>query len=310
MKLPPDLENEPDAILLRDETVPLIDSRLNPFTVALTLLVGEGAGEHPTGNGSGVLVQFEGRRFMLTAGHVLREMANAERCAITIRRGMHKFAPPSLGRAEYRFQKGVLDVGFIELAPSVASTIEANEKMFAGPNTLLVEGRAALVAANDWMVMAGFPEEVSKKAPHATGYRLVHTSTTLAGCGPAPASVLGPDSHQAVDLWVPEDIGVYSVTGKLEGNKVPAFAGASGGGAWKAGVRPIRPGIAWNVNNLKLVAIHVGSSDSVVLNGRSTRFAREVLIGHHLRLIADRTPEVRGALFARWPVLNDPLWAP
>jgi hypothetical protein len=310
MKLPPDLKNEPDAVLLRDETVPLIDARLNPFTVALTFLAGDGAGEHPTGNGSGVLVQLEGRKFMLTAGHVLRDIAKAERCAITIRRGMHKFAPPSLGRAEYRFEKGVLDFGFIEFAPSVASTIEANEKMFAGPNTLLVEPCAASIAANDWMVMAGFPDEVSKKAPQATGYRLVHTSTTLAGCGPAPASVLGPDSHQAIDLWVPENIAVYSVTGKLEGNRVPAFAGASGGGAWKAGVRPIQAGIAWNVNKLKLVGIHIGSSDSTVLNGTPTRFAREVLIGHHLRLIADTTPALRAAVFARWPILNDPLWAP
>jgi hypothetical protein len=317
VKLPPHLEHDPDTILLRDETAPLIDGRVDLFTVPVTLLTDDGTREWPLEHGSGVLFQFAGRKFLLTAGHVLAAMPKAKRCAVGIRREMHRFAPDALGRVEYRYtpaasksQPSAFDFGFIEFAPGVASAIDATtQKVFASPNSVHVDTAERLVAANDWVVMAGFPDEVAKHRPQASGYALLYTCTTIAGCGHAPPSVMAAARHQALDLWVPEDLSVYSITGEVKGSNVPRFAGASGGGAWKGGVRPVQPEVPWDEKKMKLIGIHVASTDTIVIDGTNTRFSREVLIGHHLRLIADTTPGLRDALFAAWPVLTECFWA-
>jgi hypothetical protein len=113
----------------------------------------------------------------------------------------------------------------------------------------------------------------------------------------------------ALDLWIPEDLDVYSVDGQYKSTGIPQFGGASGGGTWKAGVRPISEGAAWSPSNLRLAATHSVSVTTWV-KGAKTRFTREILIGHHLRLIADSLPELQGQIFHTWPILKDPHWAP
>lgn len=303
-----DLLSFPDAVLLRPKSIKEVDERLGPFTVPLTFLDGEGDKERPTGNGSGVLVRIQERRFLLTAGHVLRQLSDAKTCAIGIRRERHRFAPRHLGRVEYRLSDGNEDYGFIEFDASVWPSIEAAQKIFAGPNRLLVETADALRASNDWFVMAGFPDEVTVQIGQGTGYRLVHASTTIAGQGVAPSSTLPPPHIEALDLWLNATEKGYLVTGELARDDVPPFAGASGGGMWKGGVRPISKDKEWSGDQLRLAGIYIGSTAPSAIDGMKVSFYRSVLLGHHLSLIASTTPNVRDELLKRWPILEDVRW--
>jgi hypothetical protein len=50
--------------------------------------------------------------------------------------------------------------------------------------------------------------------------------------------------------------------------------------------------------NLALVGIHAATQ----IVGE-THYAIEILVGHHLRLLADEVPEIRGELLKRFPDL-------
>jgi hypothetical protein len=78
--------------------------------------------------------------------------------------------------------------------------------------------------------------------------------------------------------------------------------GMSGGGCWKANVRP-RP-TSWSLSSVKLAGIHIGSRDP---RRRNNGFSRKVLIGHHLKLIAKDYEDLASTINERWPQLSDDL---
>jgi hypothetical protein len=101
-----------------------------------------------------------------------------------------------------------------------------------------------------------------------------------------------------VDLWISPTGGIQPAE-EYRNIEVPLLGGSSGGGCWKAGVRGSEAN--WSPDQLLLTGIHVSSSSD---NKAEDRFAREVLIGYHLRLIADDLDQVSDNIYNRWPELQ------
>jgi hypothetical protein len=182
---------------------------------------------------------------------------------------------------------------------------------YLSPERVLVQPETELRTANDWMVVAGYPDAVVDKSEAGHGYRLLTYSTTIAGVGQVPASPMRPahPSMQVLDLCRPLDGQILAFPGDMYEVEVPSFRGASGGGCWKAGVRPDPSKFA--ANGMRLSGIHIGTTEEDLDTSIGPcLFMREVLVGHHLRLIADTVHDVRDAVFGHWPQLRDDTWAP
>src|SRR5207244_9269710 len=155
------------------------------------------------------------------------------------------------------------------------------------------------------------PRALVEESEDGHAYRMLAYSTTIAGLGGVPASVI-PSPHpsmRVLDLCRPLAGQLLTFpTGELRDYRLPSLKGASGGGCWKSGVRP-EPS-AFDVHAIRLSGIHIGATK----NPADTHigpclFMREVLVGHHLRLIADTVPEVRERAFDYWPQLRDDTWS-
>jgi hypothetical protein len=198
------------------------------------------------------------------------------------------------------------DYGYLELSKDQAGTIEAQGKVFVNYQRLHVATPQKLEEEDDWMVVAGYPYSlISGGSTAVQGVRLLTYGSILAGKGAAPSAPVPPSASnlETVDLWIPRSGNINSLTGKYERIDVPSLAGASGGGCWKTGIRPTPAN--WAEERLRLAAIHRGSTVAVRdVKGEAHVFAREILIGHHLRLVAADYPELRSAIFDSWPWLS------
>lgn len=298
---------EPDAVLF-DEVVSqrLIDF-LTPFTIPLFFFRGDLT--QPCDMGSGTLLNLDGRGYVLTAGHVVEQWASADACAVTIKRTPHTYQA-SFSRAARRFIRGSsVDIGVLEIAACDFEDYRAYDRTYIGKASRIeIHTSQDLIAAHDWMAVAGYPIDVLVREKNGAGARLVVHTTTLAGIGPAPASSLpvSVPSLDSFDLWVPRRQ-LQSFPRYESDIVMPLFGGVSGGGCWKTGVRSIpRTYDAENPNPV-LVAIHIGSSAAdPALDG--ARFGREVMVGYHLRLLADAFPDMRDSVFQRWPRVAEDIW--
>jgi hypothetical protein len=255
--------------------------------------------------GSGLLFTIDGTFFMLTAGHVLEDLAKMD-CAVGVKNGAHRFSPMLV---RHRFElDGDRDFGYVEIPAADRSRFETGNRVFAGPNRFEVSTAAELAAADDWMVVAGYPAVERKQAGKKLYAALLAVPTTIIGEGNAPPSALAapPPGLQVQDLWI-ADYHEKRVDGKWTKVVVPQLGGASGGSCWRAYVRPVSE--PWSSDRMRIVGAHIGSKpDFANHKGEKYRQMREVLIGHHLRMIADDYPSLREAMFKVWPSLQDPIW--
>ena len=62
----------------------------------------------------------------------------------------------------------------------------------------------------------------------------------------------------------------------------------------------------WTPTRLRLIGTHAGHLDTVP-PGREKLYgyAREILIGHHLRLLAEDYADLRDLIYGEWPALKD-----
>lgn len=252
--------------------------------------------------GSGVLVKIGDQHLILTAGHCVQAYSH-QRCAFGVEATPHAYVPE---RWPHGFvHRGSKDYGYIVVPPTEATRFTAGNRAFATDGRILVTDTKTLTLRNDWMILGGYPAELQRQTERGTGARLFVYPTTLAGLGNAPPSDIPvpPGSAEYLDLWVPR-FGVDPAQGYRE-VEVPLLGGASGGGCWQAGVRGSAE--PWSTAQLRLSGLHVGSSPNP---SPEERFAREVLVGHHLRLVAEEFEPVRKTVYDLWPMLQDDRWAP
>jgi hypothetical protein len=299
---------EPDAILLREKVSEKINEFISWYTIPLFFFYGDDLST-PKKQGTGILFHLNRHGFVLTAGHCVRDYLDARACAVTITRQRHTFEA-KFGRCPFVYRPETsIDIGVMEIPANKYESYRSYDRNYLEPHRILVHSSADLTRANDWMILGGYPSEIAKPEPGGAGMRLLTYSTTLAGLPPAPLSPLTPPepSIQAIDLWVPAR-GLQAFPLHKSDVTLPLFGGASGAGCWKTGVRPEPAKFDADKPSLQLSAIHVGSTDPLPQFDHA-RFAREVLIGHHLRLLADTFPEVRSDVLRSWPSLADSGWA-
>lgn len=304
------IHEHPELVAHRPESIRALEERLSYHTVPLTFLR-----HRPPIPGSGVLLKIERRYFILTAGHCVHYAKGGE-VATSIVNRTHRFYPVLPGTASPECDPAdAVDVGYFVVAPTDARSFEAYRRFFCSLDRLHVTTSENLTKEKDWMVVGGYPQEYLQ-AEKTTKLTIFHPGmltlvTMIAGQFGAPNSPLPTPRRgmQTIDLVmdVRQNQRIETVEGIREFTP-PLLRGVSGGGCWRAFVQP-NPS-QWSANGIKLTGIHIASDDDAVIaeDGRPVRFLREVLIGHHLRMIANDFAELRETIYSKWPFLEDSAW--
>lgn len=289
-----DWSKRADAALMNNGAA--VSEFVRPYHVAIISANSDKAGR-PRWTGSGVLVDLGPRSFILTAGHVVKDAGgDPVGLALTEHPRDIKFALPARNYV-LSDQRG--DFGYFEVPAHDRNTIRSQTKLFAGPERLFVE-EAANLEGDDHYVVAGFPgASADDGGPHGLMMRFHLVATSLAGFrGTAASSTPTPTGLQALDLVYNSEAALVSdlMTDDHAAVTLVELQGSSGGGCWKGFVVPEPAG--WDPSKLRLVGIHCGRTRA------KDTCARQVLIGHHLRLIAHDYADMATDTFARWPLLT------
>jgi hypothetical protein len=303
-----ELMGEADAVLLSEDAGKKLVDFATPYTIPLFFFRGDFT--KPWKQGTGTLLNLDGRGYVLTAGHVVEDYCAADACAVTIKKTRHTYRARFSRHASRFIDRTSIDVGVLEIVADQFEDYRSYDRMYiVDPKLVQICTPDELISANDWMASTGYPLETALIEPGGAGMRLVVYTTTIAGLHPAPPSPL-PKSEpaaQSIDLWVPREGQLQTFPHHISNIDMPLFGGVSGGGCWKTGVRAI-PRIYDPENpRLHLVAIHIGSTLPMPTL-QNARFGREVMVGHHLRLLADAFPDMRASVYQRWPELVDEIW--
>lgn len=284
--------SRPEAVLVRSG--PEVLEWTRDYTAAFVVPGPRGA--PPTLVGSGVFVAIDKRRFMLTAGHCVRDARN-ERVTVTYP-GVPRETTWDLRRGF--IARDPVDAGYFELQIPEWQTLQAEGKVFASHRRILVEPASTLSDDDDYVV-AGFPESMSMIADGQHVRRFHVVATSVAGRRGSAASAPRTVGAEVLDLAIDRRNLTFDLLSPDRGPAaVPELSGSSGGPCWKALVRPDPS--HWSVGGMKLVGTYVGR---IRVDETPDRwwFARSVLVGHHLRLIARDYPDLADFIFSTWPPL-------
>lgn len=283
---------------------PEICEFLGYYTVRLSFLR-EDQNFDKAGVGTGVLVNIGDKYFILTAGHCAKEYQSGKTAIGITKQEPHRFTP-QVGRCNFRYdEKTSIDFGYIEIPNLHKGNFSSRAKLFMNSKRILVETSEQLHLDKDRMVVAGYPDSMSENSQstsHGTnGYKFFYNSTIIAGTGTAPRSTIprAAADMQTVDLSIASTDQVDTISGRFDEFNLPRFSGMSGGGCWRS---CCVSGTDWQPSHMKLIGIHIGSDHAGV-------FAREVLIGHHIRLIAEDFHDLAPLIYETWPALTAAHWA-
>ncbi len=256
--------------------------------------------------GSGVLVELFDRHFILTAGHCVRDTRNWDSVHVGISQTRHRFDVRfSRGHMTYRNEANqpFRDHGYFELDRASADWIASMNKIFMGAGRLSAAGTDISQELGGIAVLSGFPGSVANQTGQGVGSRFLACGVFLPdmmpcaeGGNPTPF-----DAGQSVDICVTDQM-LRDNSGSWSLEDFPALEGASGGGFWLPEVANRDTEL-----RLKLAGIRVGRVLVPPSVPGFIRF-REVLVGHHLRLIADEHEDLRESIFEMWPGLANDAW--
>ena len=162
--------------------------------------------------------------------------------------------------------------------------------------------------------MCGFPSANTQHLPNEQGLGVRALAVLLSN--PEKRSEPKVEASNLEMPSIESDVQIINYGGNpdavssLSGSRVPSIPmmeGASGGGFWSADFSdPIEQ---WDASMLRLLGIHVGEA---VLDGEIDKFRgfRTILIGHHLRFIAESIPALHELIYSFWPGLSEDLWNP
>ncbi len=290
-----------DTVLLSKDGADAIQQKVALHTVPIHFFRGNAELGKWSSSGSGVLVKLGGRYFIFTAGHCVRDAGNAsDAIVVGVRNSLHRFQP-NLERRNHLLGRGI-DVGYFEVPQVDAITMESGNRVFLSASSLRLASSEWLKEQSDWMVISGYPIAIVEGDVTVNpGARLLVYSTTIAGTGDAPAATFTCQAQSGeLDLWIPSKGNVDTLNPDNLAVTVPVLRGASGGGCWTAGVRP-HLDEKWHAGRLRLVGIHTGSCDSIEIKGENHVFAREYLLIHYFKLIAEDYPDLREYILENWP---------
>ena len=171
----------PTGVLIREEKE--IKRTLGLYTVPVVYYKGAPSRETFDGSASGVLVRLFGKHFLLTPGHVvkdIREMSEFVHLSFDSRLSAIRMADKGGRDPE-------LDAGYVELNSTDASTIEAKHNLFCSEKKLDLSSPDN-VDRNEWMVLGGFAEARSELCDEYFGSALSTFTTQRREASRAPGS--------------------------------------------------------------------------------------------------------------------------
>jgi len=275
----------PDAVLFKMGNE--IDKHVSNYTVPIVFFDGDLCKETFRGNGSGILVRIKNKYFILTAGHCIHD-SNGLNKILIIDDKPHRFKPEII-KSNYIFNKiSGMDWGYFEITKHDADTILSKKKVFLNYENILITNKETLRKENDWLIINGYPGALVNSLDTHTNFQALFVISTLAGVGCAPESILEQNDF-SFDIWTPKEGNVDVTTDKYNDAVMEKLSGSSGGGCWKADVRPYPE--KWSLSKLKLIGIYIGSCEKIIEN-ENHLFYRSILISNHLKMIADDYPEL------------------
>jgi hypothetical protein len=292
----------PDGIVFKSDLA--ITQFVRLYTVALI------APGRP-GLGSGLLLELWGRFFILTAGHVVREVRLlGGPVNLVIAHDVHD-AKFDLARNNLVVgaDEDDADFGYFELPAHDAERVRARDKVFANPRRVAVQ----TTTDDDLFVVSGFPRHhIAADDPQGQSWvRHCQWTTSAAGTRSAPAS---PPSARTTmrlhDLSLDPSATILDYNGRNDPQHriqlkatIDPMQGASGGPCWQT--FSAANGEQWAPEDMKVIAIHRASMRAVLGEDSMYWYAREVSVGHHLKMIAEDFPELREQVLATWPTLDE-----
>jgi hypothetical protein len=255
--------------------------------------------------GSGVAVSLWGKHFLLTAGHCVKALEDKSNYLLMfpIKSCAHRRAT-EFRKLGFVADSGDLDVGYIELPETEKREAEAFSKVFLSSNRLQVISASELRREDERFIVTGYPAAYRKQIGskgHSQGMEAV--TTILAGTNGMPKNDADEiqAGRQVIDLWVSDSDFARMIGGEWVPATLPEFPGMSGGGCWRTCADPQVEN--WSEGKIHLIGTHAGSYRSEQL--KEHRFAREILLGNHLLLIAKDYPDLRVHIFRAWPELQN-----
>jgi hypothetical protein len=302
------LARRADSILLTTDDT---QQALSRYTVPL-LAVPQDLSERPPLVGCGVLVRLGDLYFVLTAGHVVRKLLPEADSQFVPVFGAQRHARTCLvARRGYRYDPPrSIDFGYIEVSAVDARAWCAYEKTALGDHSIEVAS-AEQLQSDDYFVILGTPDALTQDDPNRfyQALSLTHWTTCLAGERNTPRSDLttAAPGVECLDLAFDDSaLGLRVMDGRLEEAPIlTEIGGVSGGPCFKGNVLPDPS--CWTPRSPRLVATHCGRHVGHKDDGKEFWFARETLIGHHLRLLLSDYADSGLARFLveRWPQLLD-----
>jgi len=260
--------------------------------------------------GSGTLVEIFDHHFILSAGHCINSYER-KNCSFGIKKDPHFFMPERWP-SKYVYQKDDgKDFGYIQIPRHEKAIFDSGNRIFLGIDRIQATNAEELKTEADLMILAGYPGATQHEDSGLGIYyfRLFTLTTVIEGTkinqdknAPVGRAKKSHSFAGYIDLYVPKS-GIYLDDNESE-KEIPKLAGASGGGCWNTNIRRLKKN--WKSSDIKLTGIHVGSTHETDDNNW---FARENLIGNHLRLIAEDFPTIRDKIYQRWPFLKESSWA-
>jgi hypothetical protein len=300
-----DFSTRPDAVLFNSTEV---GPRVVLFTIPL-LGVPRNLDDEPPLVGSGVFVHLADRYFVFTAGHVIEALLPTRDSHFFAVYGVHRHlrtCPPCRFNSRYVHKRSI-DFGYVEISPKTANDWRSERKAWLSHRLIRV-ATAAELQDDDHFVVSGVPDALTVRTGDAMKLvTLTHFMTSLAGQRGAPPSQWSPESGvECLDLsFDPSVLTTRMIDGKHEPAELLVDTSCmSGGPCWKGNVMP-DPSV-WRPERMELVATHCGKLVGYEDGDRTFTFARQMLIGNHLRLLATdyAGTSLERFLFERWPQLR------
>ena len=263
------------------------------------------------GQFTGILISILNRYFILTAGHCLAEV-RTDTLHFGIASGANvPYKPKYILRSDYRYDaEKCMDWGYIEISDSDAGTLKAQNKSFLPPAKLVVLTRSEVEERISASLMVGYPAANTQHLPADQGLGIRPTCVLLSNSSGRTETKVevsklempNTESHVQLIDYGGDPNDVRAADGQ-QTSPIPSMKGASGGGFWSADFSgPIDD---WDAAKLKLVGIHVGEADL----DSDFRGFRTILLGHHLRFIAERIPNLSEYIYSLWPGIKDNPWS-
>lgn len=272
------------------------------------------SGKERIGMFSSVAVRIKDRYFFFTAGHCVDDYLNDGKpynlyalvsnnnSQASTTAGLMKCIPARENKIVE--QERGMDIGYFEIPPVTVTAIQTQNKLF------LPEHRLEVMKSSDYrrglrpVMLYGYPEErllSSGKVRTVNAISLMYKDAEAKQFTVSEYPVAPADGVNVIDFAVTEEANQFTGNSEEEATShvitINSLTGASGCGWWYLPKEEDK----WDPSQLRLIATHFGRLKP---KNFPRTVHRAVMIGHHLKLIAQDYPDLKEHIESTWSILS------